>query len=76
MRVFLCLELSKEVREEITRIGKEIQKTKLLIGKYVEPENLHLTLRFFGEISDAEADDIKNKLEALEAQLRIKGKKE
>jgi 2'-5' RNA ligase len=65
MRVFLCLELSKEVREEITRIGKEIQKTKLLIGKYVEPENLHLTLRFFGEVSEDEADDIKNKLETL-----------
>ena len=65
MRVFLCVELDKKAREELTRVIEEVKKSKLIITKYVEPENLHLTLKFFGEISDAEADDIKNKLETL-----------
>jgi 2'-5' RNA ligase len=65
MRAFLCVELDKEAREELAKSIEEIKKSKLIIAKYVEPENLHLTLKFFGEISDAEADDIKNKLETL-----------
>jgi 2'-5' RNA ligase len=63
MRAFLCIELNKEARDELARVIKEIEKTKLISAKYVEPENLHLTLKFFGELSDAEADDIKKKLE-------------
>lgn len=65
MRVFLCAELSNEANEELERAIEEIKKSKLIVAKYVEPENLHLTLKFFGEISDAEADEIKTKLEAL-----------
>ena len=65
MREFLCIELGGEARKELTRVIEEVKKSKLIIGKYVEPENLHLTLKFFGEISDAEADNIKNKLETL-----------
>ena len=65
MRLFLCTELSKEAREELTRAIEEVKKSKLVVAKYVEPENLHLTLKFFGEISDADVTNIKNKLETL-----------
>jgi 2'-5' RNA ligase len=63
MRTFLCIELNKEARDELAKTIKEIQKTGLISAKYVEPENLHLTLKFFGELSAAEADDIEKKLE-------------
>jgi 2'-5' RNA ligase len=63
MRAFLCIELNKEARDELMRTIKEIQETGLISAKYVEPENLHLTLKFFGELSVSEADDIKKKLE-------------
>jgi 2'-5' RNA ligase len=65
MRAFLCIELGKEANEELTRAIEELKKSKLIIGKYVESKNLHLTLKFFGEISDDDVTNIKNKLETL-----------
>jgi len=59
MRAFLAVTLSKEMKEELLRIQKLIPECTF---KLVEPENLHLTLKFFGDISDKEASKIKEKL--------------
>lgn len=63
MRVFLCIEPNEEVKSELERIIKEIQKTNLISGKYVGPENLHLTLKFFGELPEKKVDEVIKKLE-------------
>jgi RNA 2',3'-cyclic 3'-phosphodiesterase len=63
MRCFLAIELSKEAREEIVKIQQEIKK--YVKGKFVEPENLHLTLEFFGELNDEQVNKIKQILKEL-----------
>jgi len=78
MRLFLAVELGKDVKDELLRIRKEIEKTKLISAKYVEPENLHLTLKFFGELTRRQVDDIVEKLkeakfEKFEAKLKNLG---
>src|SRR3989338_2580725 len=50
MRVFIALELPLEIIEEIKKIQKLIWKKTLFSGKLTESENLHLTLKFLGEI--------------------------
>lgn len=51
MRVFLALEVGDEVREELGRLGKEL-RWKLPFLKVVPPQNLHITLRFFGDVDN------------------------
>src|SRR3989338_6080784 len=52
MRVFIALELPLEIIEEIKKIQKLIWKKTLFSWKLTESENLHLTLKFLGEIED------------------------
>lgn len=62
MRVFLAIELNDEVRRELTRVIDAFKSSNLIEAKYVEPENLHLTLKFFGEVSKEKFEDILKKL--------------
>lgn len=62
MRCFLAIELSEEAREELLRVQKRLPESKM---KLVEPENLHLTLKFFGELSDFQVNKVKEVLEQI-----------
>jgi 2'-5' RNA ligase len=57
MRCFFAIDLPGELRREIVKIQKQIPQDMGI--KFVEPENLHLTLKFFGEISDKKVNKIK-----------------
>jgi len=51
MRTFIAVGISSEVRERIAQIQAEFKKGDADV-KWVEPENLHLTLKFLGEVSE------------------------
>jgi len=59
MRTFIALELPEEMKDEIVGLQKELEKSGLFDGKLTERENLHLTLKFLGEISEEQAEDVK-----------------
>ncbi|MGB9707880.1 MAG: RNA 2',3'-cyclic phosphodiesterase [Candidatus Pacearchaeota archaeon] len=59
MRCFLAVELPEEVREELVRIQKQLPEANM---KLVESENLHLTLKFLGELSDFQVNKVKERL--------------
>ncbi len=65
MRIFIAIELPERVKQEVVKIQKEIDRLGLVKGKFVFPENLHLTLKFLGEISESELRSVKDKLENL-----------
>jgi 2'-5' RNA ligase len=50
MRVFLAVELSSTVRDRIAALRYE-WKPRIQSARWVRPENLHLTLRFLGEVT-------------------------
>jgi len=50
--------------KEILRLQEEIGKIKFK-GKLTEPENIHLTLKFLGEIEESKLKDIKEKLREI-----------
>lgn len=64
-RCFIALELSREAIVEIEEMQNLIKKKNLFYGKLTEPENLHLTLKFFGEIDEDKIETIKKKLEKI-----------
>jgi len=51
MRVFIGIKLSDHVHEEIEKFLKPFKKSSTPI-RWVKPENVHLTLKFIGEIPE------------------------
>jgi 2'-5' RNA ligase len=71
MRAFLALPMPDAAVTALERLQQEIP-----IGRLVPPENLHLTLLFLGERSEAALEELHFALEALRApgfDLRLSG---
>jgi len=64
-RCFIALDLSRECRQEIQRIQDLLKKKGLFLGRFTEPENLHLTLKFLGEISEEQILEVKKRLKEI-----------
>lgn len=65
IRTFVSLDLPQEISNEIKNIQNKIKKQNLFIGKLTEPENLHLTLKFLGEIDKNTLEKVKEKLKEV-----------
>ena len=76
MRIFISVEFGKQVKDELRKIQARLpefqenlrfsspskDKTFEVVGKKTENENLHLTLKFLGEIDEHEVDIVREKL--------------
>lgn len=65
MRCFVALDLPKEVMNHIHEIQEKIKKQNLFVGKYVDIETLHLTLKFLGEIDEEKVEEVKKRLRKI-----------
>ena len=65
MRAFIAIDLPKDLKEQIAQFQKELKKANVLKAKFVEKENLHLALKFLGEISKEDVDKISEKLKEI-----------
>jgi len=63
MRCFLGINLPDDVKDELVRIQNEITYDGKI--KFIEKDNLHLTLKFFGEISEKKAGEIQSALKNI-----------
>ncbi|MCS7192022.1 MAG: RNA 2',3'-cyclic phosphodiesterase [Armatimonadetes bacterium] len=64
IRSFVALELSEDVRERLKDLLQQLRQTKAAV-KWVEPENLHLTLKFLGEVPESQIEEIVNALKSI-----------
>ncbi len=64
LRTFICIEFPESVVKEVARIQSLLDKK--FIGKFTELENLHLTLKFLGEISPKQLEEVKLALSLIE----------
>ena len=62
-RCFISLSLPSLFVKEIVSVQQQIQHASIIRGKFTKEENIHLTLKFLGEITD---DQIRNVDEALQ----------
>ena len=67
MRTFIALDLPAEIIREIKKIQKELPE---FIGKKTESENLHLTLKFLGDVSEEKVEQIKECLKKIKLSPR------
>ena len=61
-RLFTALELPQMARTHLSLLRGEMSG-----ARWMQPDNLHLTLRFFGDVSDLTADEIVAGLEVIAA---------
>lgn len=66
MRTFISFELPEEVKAEIFKRFDNLKNSGIVIGNFVEKENLHLTLKFLGNISEEELNKIQEKLSEID----------
>ena len=69
MRAFVAVELPEAAREEVERLQETLQRSGADV-KWVEPENLHLTLKFLGEIPEDQAGQVEEALRSAISSFR------
>jgi 2'-5' RNA ligase len=62
MRLFAAVDLSDEIREKISGLSKILGIKGI---KTVKKENIHITLKFLGEVSESKIDGITSALEEI-----------
>ena len=62
IRLFVALDFPDAVRERLAGLGGGVPG-----ARWTDPDNLHLTLRFIGEVPDDQAADIDAALATIEA---------
>lgn len=65
MRCFIAIDISDEAREEIRKLQKNLAEPKM---KLVEPQNLHMTMEFLGELTDFQVNQCKELLKNIKFQ--------
>jgi 2'-5' RNA ligase len=64
IRSFLAIELPETIRTKIGEVQKELKSSRADV-RWVNPTNIHLTLKFFGNIDELRIDRIAKSLESL-----------
>jgi RNA 2',3'-cyclic 3'-phosphodiesterase len=75
MRCFISVDITDNVKKEIEKVQEQLPE---FLGKKIEYENLHLTLKFLGEVDEKKINEVKKRLSSLkfekfEAKLDLIG---
>jgi 2'-5' RNA ligase len=65
IRTFISIDMPKNVKERIGEIQNNLPD---FFGKKTEFENLHLTLKFLGEIDESKVEEVKKRLKDIKHQ--------
>ena len=64
MRTFIAIKLSEEIKKEMASLQEKLKPANADV-KWVNPENIHLTLKFLGEVKEDRITKIKDILENI-----------
>jgi 2'-5' RNA ligase len=62
VRAFICIEIPSAIKERIENLQRELKKNQAQIS-WVKPSNIHLTIKFLG---DVQASKIQSAIDALQ----------
>ncbi|MFZ7102579.1 MAG: RNA 2',3'-cyclic phosphodiesterase [Peptococcaceae bacterium] len=65
MRYFLALPIKPIMKNDIFAIQSQLKKSWRINAAWVMKENLHLTIKFWGQLDRSNADDIEKSLQAI-----------
>ena len=70
MRTFIAVELPEEIKSKIGKTVTELKKLEAGV-KWVEEKNVHLTLKFLGEVKDNDIERLKSLVKDVLADKKI-----
>lgn len=80
MRLFIAIAISESIRDALSDTVKTLRQSQTRAEKikWVEPENYHLTLKFFGEVAENQLNSLTSALaesvkDQKKAALKFKG---
>jgi len=65
MRCFIAIDLPDQILSKLAQKTSEYKKKLPPVVRWVKPENIHLTLKFLGEITPQEVKSIELQLDAI-----------
>ena len=65
IRAFVAIELSDEARKGLARLRRELERKEHGFVKWVDPQGIHLTLKFLGNIPSKRIPEITQALEKV-----------
>ncbi|MEK6758057.1 MAG: RNA 2',3'-cyclic phosphodiesterase [Nanoarchaeota archaeon] len=65
MKIFIAIEPSEHVKSKIFHEFENLQKRNWFKGKFVEKQNIHLTLKFIGDVSQEKVLEIQKRLKEI-----------
>ena len=66
MRAFIAFDINDDARAELARLQSTLKKSEA-DAKWVSPENIHLTVKFLGEIDEGQKKSIADSLDTITA---------
>ena len=64
IRAFLAIDLSQEIRGRYESVSAAM-RARMSRVRWVRPENLHLTLRFLGDVAESRLDPLRSEVETV-----------
>jgi len=64
-RLFVAIEMPEQVQQEIETIQRHLRAQSLFYGKFIRPDQVHLTLKFIGEVADKNIHNIEQSLKSV-----------
>ena len=58
IRAFIAVELPETLKKELYELEAQLKNTSPPIVKWVDPNSIHITLKFLGEISEDSVDEL------------------
>jgi 2'-5' RNA ligase len=57
MRTFIAIELPEEIKKQIEKLQAPLKKTRAFVS-WVKPGNIHVTLKFLGEVPEEKTNEV------------------
>lgn len=64
-RLFIAVEIPPSVIKEVKRIQQFLKKEEVFHGRYVDPNKVHITLKFLGNVEESKIPTIQKRLHTI-----------
>ena len=68
VRLFVAVDMPDQVKQEVARIRQILQEQDVFEGRFVGPEQVHITMKFIGEVEPEVITQIDTALQTIEAK--------
>ena len=68
MRLFVAIDVSAELREKLMEVQRKLAETKADV-RWVGAENLHITVKFIGEVEEGRVGEVLERVRKAAAQV-------